>query len=56
MISIDDLIDELAENNPDFVNGYLEGRKWVADQFYGGDMDKLAPIPSKISALINHPI
>ena len=52
----EDLIDELVEEAPDFLEAYLDGRKWVSDKYYDGDMSKLSPLSSKIQSLVNPPI
>ena len=44
VISIADLIDELIEDTPDFIEGYISGSKWVADKYYDGDLSKLSPM------------
>jgi len=46
----------ILDEAPDFLSGYLEGRKWVADKFYDGDISKLSPLSSKIESLVNPPI
>ena len=53
MISIEDLIDELIDEAPDFLEAYLDGRKWLADRYYEGDMSKLSSLSSKIQSLVN---
>jgi len=52
-MDVDRLITELLDDDPSLAPALMDGRQWVADQFYGGDISKMSPPPAKLLELMN---
>jgi len=52
-MDIEDIIRDTIKESPDFAEAYINGRKWVADTYYDGDLSKLKPITKDIQEAIN---